>query len=212
MKPVAGQPQKTQGPSAQVDAEALRTQVREKYREVAVTPGVGFHFQTGRALAERLDYPRELLSMLPDTAIESFAGVANPFSLRSIAAGERVVDAGSGGGFDCLVAAHLVGRSGAVIGVDMTPEMLDKADVEREKLGVEHLSYRHGLLESLPVVSGWADVVISNGVFNLCADKAIALGEAFRVLKPGGWLQFADIANGIPVPEAAVGNIDLWTA
>jgi len=195
-----------------VDQAALRTQVREKYREVALHPDGAFHFQTGRRLAERLGYSAELLAGIPDSAVESFAGVANPFALRTINPGERVVDAGCGGGFDCLVAAHLVGEAGEVVGVDMTPEMLDKAERERRGMGLAHVSYRQGLLEAMPVPSGWADVVISNGVFNLCADKAKVLGEAFRVLKPGGWLQFADIANGNPVPEAAVNNIDLWTA
>jgi SAM-dependent methyltransferase len=195
-----------------IDREALRAQVRQKYREVAVDPHGEFHFHTGRALAERLGYPADLLAYLPDSAVESFAGVANPFSLRAIEPGERVVDAGSGGGFDSLVAALLVGATGEVIGVDMTPEMLDKAGAERARLGINQLSYREGLLESLPVPSGWADVVISNGVFNLCADKPGVLAEVFRVLKPGGWLQFADIANGREVPAAAIDNIDLWTA
>lgn len=195
-----------------VDEEALRAQVVEKYRAVAITPGAEFHFQTGRKLAERLRYPEDLLARLADSAVESFAGVANPFSLRDLQPGERVVDAGSGGGFDCLVAAHHVGESGEVVGVDMTPEMLDKADAERVRACMSNISYRKGLLEDLPVESGWADVVISNGVFNLCADKAAVLAEAYRVLRPGGWLQFADIANGTPVPEAAVDNIDLWTA
>jgi len=198
--------------SARVDEEALRAQVREKYREVAIHPDGEFHFQTGRPLAARLGYPEALLDSLPDTAIESFAGVANPFSLREIQPGERVVDAGSGGGFDSVVAARLVGESGEVVGVDMTPEMLEKAEKERDRLNIGHLSYREGLLESLPVEDGWADVVISNGVFNLCADKAAVLGEMFRVLKPGGCLQFADIANSKPVPQAALDNIDLWTA
>ncbi|MGE0624839.1 MAG: methyltransferase domain-containing protein [Pseudomonadales bacterium] len=200
------------GRGPRVDQEALRAQVREKYRQVAMHPEAEFHFQTGRALAQRLGYPAELLAGLPDSAVESFAGVANPFSLRTIRSGERVVDAGSGGGFDSIVAAHLVGDAGEVIGVDMTPEMLDKAGAERARLGISHLSYREGLLEALPVADAWADVVISNGVFNLCADKPAVLAEAFRVLKPGGWLQFADIANGKSVPESAVDNIDLWTA
>lgn len=199
-------------PGPRVNAEALRVQVREKYREVAVHPEGEFHFQTGRGLAERLGYPADLLAALPDSAVASFAGVANPFSLRTIQPGERVLDAGSGGGFDSIVAAHLVGDAGEVIGVDMTPEMLDRAGAERARLGVSHLSYREGLLEALPVPDAWADVVISNGVFNLCADKPAVLAEVFRVLKPGGWLQFADIANGKDVPDAALDNIDLWTA
>lgn len=200
------------GTNPTVDQDALRAEVRRKYREVAVDPAGDFHFQTGRRLAERLGYPADLLARLPESAVESFAGVGNPFSLRKVKSGERVVDAGSGAGFDSLVAAHLVGDAGEVIGVDMTPEMLDKAGAERARLGLTNVSYREGLLESLPVPDGWADVVVSNGVFNLCADKQAVLAEAFRVLRPGGWLQFADIANGTPVPEAAVGNIDLWTA
>ncbi|MEM1436460.1 MAG: methyltransferase domain-containing protein [Pseudomonadota bacterium] len=195
-----------------VDAEALRTQVREKYREVALDPAGTFHFQTGRQLARRLGYAEAALSALPDSAVESFAGVANPFSLRTLEPGDRVLDMGSGGGFDCLVAAALVGPGGSVTGVDMTPEMIAKAEQERAELGIKHLSYRQGLLEALPVASESVDVVISNGVFNLCADKQAVLSEAFRVLKPGGWLQFADIANGAPVPAAATSNVDLWTA
>ena len=195
-----------------VDEELLRTQVQEKYREVAIEPGGQFHFQTGRALAHRLGYPNDIVDALPESAVESFAGVANPFSLRDIQPGERVVDAGSGGGFDCVIAAELVGEAGAVVGVDMTPEMLAKAEAERASLGLEHLSYKEGLLESLPLADGWADVVISNGVFNLCADKSAVMAEVFRVLKPGGWLQFADIANGNDVPVSAQENVDLWTA
>jgi len=197
---------------SRIDPDVLRAQVREKYRAVAVDPDGKFHFQTGRRLAERLGYPAEVLERLPDSAVESFAGVANPFSLRGLAVGECVVDAGSGGGFDCLVAAQAVGRDGEVIGIDMTPEMLERAEIERLRIRAGQVSYRRGLLESLPVASGWADVVISNGVFNLCADKPAVFAEVFRVLKPGGWLQFADIANGNPVPDAAVDDVDLWTA
>ncbi len=195
-----------------VDESLLRAQVQEKYREVALEPDGEFHFQTGRGLAHRLGYPAEIVDKVPDSAVESFAGVANPFSLRDIQSGERVMDAGSGGGFDCLIAAELVGETGAVIGVDMTQEMLTKAETERSQLGVEQIAYREGLLEALPVEDGWADVVISNGVFNLCADKPAVMAEVFRVLKPGGWLQFADIANGNDVPPSARENVDLWTA
>jgi ubiquinone/menaquinone biosynthesis C-methylase UbiE len=144
--------------------------------------------------------------------VESFAGVANPISLRALREGERVVDVGSGAGFDCFVAAHHVGPSGRVVGVDMTEEMLAKARATAASLGVSHIEFRQGLAEVLPVDDGWADVVISNGVINLCADKQAVFREIYRVLRPGGYLEFADIANGRPVPEAAVQNIDLWTA
>ena len=194
-----------------VDPEALRTDVREKYREVALHPDGKFHFHTGRPLAARLGYPSEVVDALPDRAVESFAGVGNPFSLRPLQAGERVVDFGSGGGFDCFVAANAVGTVGQVMGVDMTPEMLAKSRATAEALELGNVEFREGLLEDLPVEDGWADVVISNGVINLCADKAAVFAEARRVLRPGGVLQFADIANGKPLPDAAVCEIDLWT-
>jgi len=194
-----------------VDTETLREQVKEKYREVAVNPHGSFHFHTGRLLAGKLGYDESVTASLPDPAIESFAGVANPFSLRSLLEGERVVDIGSGGGFDCFVAARQVGDKGFVVGVDMTQEMLARARAAAEGLGLENIEFREGLIEDLPVETEWADVVISNGVINLCADKRRIFAEIQRVLRPGGILQFADIANGKPVPESAIRNIDLWT-
>jgi arsenite methyltransferase len=195
-----------------VDAAALREEVRKKYREVAANPHGTFHFHTGRSLAARLGYDAAVVDALPHVAVESFAGVANPISLRALREGERVVDVGSGAGFDCFVAAHHVGPSGRVVGVDMTEEMLAKARATAASLGVSRIEFRQGLAEVLPVEDGWADVVISNGVINLCADKQAVFREIYRVLRPGGYLEFADIANGQPVPEAAVQNIDLWTA
>ena len=193
------------------DVEALRSQVREKYRQVAVAPEAPFHFHTGRSLAARLDYDAAVVNAMPDRAVESFAGVGNPFSVREILPGERVVDVGSGAGFDSLVAAGLVGPSGRVVGVDMTAEMLAKARRTATTLGVDHVEFREGLAEAMPVETGWADVVISNGVINLCADKRAVFDEIHRVLHPGGWLQFADIANGRPVPAEAMRDVDLWT-
>jgi SAM-dependent methyltransferase len=194
-----------------VDPATLRDQVRDKYREVAVDPGGGFHFHTGRDLARRLGYEAGTVDALPDRAVESFAGVGNPFSLRLLAAGEHVVDVGSGGGFDSFIAAGQVGPGGQVAGVDMTPEMLAKARRTAAALGLGHVEFREGLAEALPVEDGWADVVISNGVINLCADKRAVFTEIRRVLRPGGRLQFADIANGRPVPIEAMRDIDLWT-
>ncbi len=194
-----------------VDASVLREQVREKYREVASDPGGGHHFHTGRALAARLDYPVGIAELLPEEAVESFAGVGNPFVLRPLQPGERVVDVGSGSGFDSIVAAGQVGAAGRVVGVDMTEEMLVKARHNAAGLRLDQVEFREGLAEALPVTDGWADVVISNGVINLCPDKEAVFTEIRRILRPGGWLQFADIANGRPVPVEAMRNIDLWT-
>jgi arsenite methyltransferase len=194
-----------------VDPEVLRDRVREKYREVALEPGRGFHFHTGRRLADLLGYEREAVEALPDVAVESFAGVGNPFSLRPLQRGERVVDVGSGGGFDAVLAARAVGPSGQVVGVDMTEEMLERAARAAAAVGLDNVGFRRGLAEALPVEDGWADVVVSNGVMNLCADKRTAFAEVWRVLRPGGWFQFADIANGRPVPTEALRDIDLWT-
>jgi arsenite methyltransferase len=198
-------------PDLLVDPVALREQVKSKYREVAADPTLTYHFHTGRGLARRLGYEDDAVDALPDRAVESFAGVANPFALRRLAPGERVVDIGSGAGFDSFLAAAQVGPTGRVVGVDMTPEMLEKSTATGAELGMDHVEFRAGLAESVPVEDSWADVVISNGVINLCADKHAVLSEIRRVLRPGGWLQFADIANGLPVPEGALRDIDLWT-
>ena len=194
-----------------VDVDTLRTQVRDKYRDVALDPHGAHHFHTGRALATRLGYEQETVDLLPDRAVESFAGVGNPFSLRRIESGERVVDVGSGAGFDSFIAATQTGPTGSVIGIDMTAEMLAKSRATADQLGFSHVEFREGLAEALPVETGWADVVISNGVINLCADKQAVFAEIFRVLRPGGVLQFADIANGRPVPIEAMRDVDLWT-
>jgi arsenite methyltransferase len=195
-----------------VDANALREEVKNKYREVAIDPHGNHHFHTGRYLAKHLGYDEMFVASLPDVAVESFAGVANPFSMRPLVLGERVVDVGSGAGFDSFVAAHQVGATGKVVGVDMTEEMLAKSRSTAKTLGLSNVEFCEGLVERLPIDDGWADVAISNGVINLCADKKATFSEIFRVLRPGGRLQFADIANGKPVPEAAIRNIDLWTA
>jgi SAM-dependent methyltransferase len=193
------------------DAAALRAEVREKYRQVAADPGGSYHFHTGRRLAERLGYDAAVVAALSERAVESFAGVGNPFSLRLLAPGERVVDVGSGAGFDSFVASRHVGPTGSVVGVDMTIEMLTKSRQTAAALALDNVEFREGLAEALPVEDGWADVVISNGVINLCADKRAVLAEIHRVLRPAGWLQFADIANGRSVPPEALRDIDLWT-
>lgn len=199
------------GDESPVDRTELRLEVQAKYAAVALEPKATYHFHTGRVVAERCRYDMDAVDALPDVAVESFAGVANPFELRPIEAGERVVDLGSGAGFDSFLAARWVGESGAVIGVDMTAEMLDKSRESTAAVGVDNVDFRHGYLEELPVDDGWADVVISNGVINLCPDKNVAFAEAWRTLRSGGVLQFADIANANEVPEGARRDIDLWT-
>jgi SAM-dependent methyltransferase len=198
--------------STPVDSAALREEVKKKYRDVAIKPHDKYHFHTGRPLAARLGYDPRVVEALPDEAVESFAGVANPFFLRDVKTGERVVDLGSGAGFDCFIASGMVGPNGHIVGIDMTEEMLTKSRGTAHAMALFNVEFREGILEELPVEDGWADVVISNGVINLCADKQRAFSEIRRVLKSGGHLQFADIANGKPVPASAVANIDLWTA
>jgi arsenite methyltransferase len=195
-----------------VDAGALREQVKEKYRDVATHPDGEFHFHTGRSLAARCGYDAALVDALPDVAVESFAGVASPFALRTITRGERVVDVGSGAGMDSFLAARSVGPEGRVIGVEMTPEMLARAQEVAQQMGLTNVEFRPGVAEELPVDDAWADTVIANGVLNLVTDKQRAFAEIGRVLRPGGVLQFADIATGVPVSEEALNDIDLWAA
>src|SRR5919205_575249 len=195
----------------ELDVEVLREAIQEEYAEVASDPHKGFHFHTGRALARMLEYADEWLEGLPESSIESFAGTGNPFSLGEILPGERGVDVGCGAGIDSLIAAKKVRPDGRVIGVDMTPSMLEKARHAAKEAGLENVEFRQGYAEALPVPDSWADVVISNGVLNLMPDKAAALEEMSRVLKPGGRLQIGDILVKKAVPESAKRKIDLWT-
>jgi arsenite methyltransferase len=194
-----------------LDVESLREAIREEYAEVASDPEKGFHFHTGRPLARMLEYADEWLKDIPESSIESFAGTGNPFSLGELRPGERVVDLGSGAGIDSLIAAKKVGPEGRVIGVDMTPAMLEKARQAAEEAGLSNVEFREGYAEKLPVADGWADVVISNGALNLMPDKAAALQEMARVLGPDGRLQIGDILVQKAVPESAKRKIDLWT-
>jgi SAM-dependent methyltransferase len=194
-----------------LDLDQLRSAIQDEYSEVASCPWKGFHFHVGRFLADRLGYPAERVESLPNPVIESFAGVGNPFSWGDLAPGEQVVDLGSGAGFDALLAAQMVGEDGRVIGIDMTPAMLAKARANAQLLDQTNIEFREGLLEALPVADDSVDVVISNGVINLCPDKATVLGEAHRVLKPGGRMQIADIIVGKAVPDGAKQDIALWT-
>jgi arsenite methyltransferase len=194
-----------------LDVQQLRTAIQDEYAEVATTPGKGFHFHTGRPLAAMLGYDRSETDPLPDAVIESFAGVGNPFVFGRLHADETVVEVGSGAGFDAVLAARQVGPGGRVIGIDMTPAMIEKATANAALLALGNLEFRRGYAEELPIPDETANVVISNGAINLSPDKAAVFGEIARVLKPGGRLQIADIVVEKAVPDAAKEQIDLWT-
>jgi len=193
-----------------LDQEALRCEIRKEYAEVATHPSRGFHFHTGRPLARMLGYSEAWLEHVPEPSIESFAGTGNPFSIGAIAPGEHVMDVGSGGGIDSLIAAWKTGESGRVVGVDMTPEMLARARSSAVTAGATNVEFREGHAELLPVEDGWADVVISNGVVNLCPDKLQVFREMHRVLRPGGRIQIGDIVVQKAVPDSAKRDIELW--
>jgi arsenite methyltransferase len=194
-----------------IDVAYLKSEIKRTYAEVSLEPGKDFIFPTGRAWAVDLDYPAELLDRLPDAAVESFAGVANPFSLGELEPGERVLDVGCGAGTDTLVAAQMVGERGRVTGIDMTPEMLAKARQAANELGAVNVEFVEGEIEQLPFDDETFDVVISNGVIDLVPDKDAVFSEIFRVLEPGGRIQIADVSIQRPVSEEGRRNIDLWT-
>jgi arsenite methyltransferase len=194
-----------------LNLEELRQAIQAEYAEVASHPEQGFHFHTGRPLACMLGYRDEWLEGIPEGSIESFAGTGNPFSLGELHPGEHIVDVGCGAGIDSLIAARIVGPTGQVISVDMTPTMLEKARRSAAEAGLNNVEFRQGYGEALPVPDGWADVIISNGVLNLMPDKGAGLQEMARVLKPGGRLQIGDILVQKAVPESAKRRIDLWT-
>jgi len=200
----------TTSPVPPVDVELLRDEIRKTYAAVSREPEREFIFPTGRAWAEDLEYPEELENV-PESAVESFAGVANPFSLGSIEPAERVLDLGCGAGTDSLIAAQVVGPRGTVAGIDMTPEMLDKARASAEDMGLGNVTFIEADAEQLPFAAGSFDVVISNGVIDLIPDKDAVFSGIFRVLVPGGRIQVADVTIQRPVSEEGKKNIDLWT-
>src|SRR2546421_9130711 len=193
----------------EIDVALLKSEIKKTYASVSEEPGRDFIFPTGRAWAEDLGYPDELASV-PDPSVESFAGVANPFSLGRLQPGERVLDLGSGAGTDSLVAAQMVGESGSVTGVDMTSEMLVKARAAAAEMGAANVEFVEAEAEHLPFADGSFDVVISNGVIDLIPDKDAVFAELFRVLAPGGRMQIADVTIQNPVSAEGRRNIDTY--
>lgn len=197
-------------PVTGLDVDTLRHAIREEYAIVATEPARGFHFHTGRPLARLLGYDDAWLDGIPEPTIESFAGTGNPFSLGQLPPQGRIVDVGCGAGLDSLVASKMVGTLGQVVGIDMTPAMVDRARTSASEMGADNVRFDLALAEQLPVPDEWADVVISNGVLNLFPDKLAGLREMARVLKPDGRLHLGDILVSTPVSDSGKRNIDLW--
>src|SRR5438874_12730153 len=194
----------------EIDVQVLKSEIKKTYASVSQEPEKDFLFPTGRPWAEDLGYPAELANV-PETAVGSFAGVANPWQVGRLAPGERVLDLGSGAGTDSLVAAQMVGEQGHVTGIDMTPEMLAKARNAAAAMGAGNVEFVECEAERLPFADASFDVVVSNGVIDLIPDKGGVFAELYRVLAPGGRMQIADVTIQNPVSEEGRRNIDLWT-
>jgi arsenite methyltransferase len=191
----------------------LREEIKKVYSEVVRDPKKGYHFHTGPQYAvERLGYRPEHLADLPDSVTAPFAGVGNPLGMGMARPADTVVDIGAGSGMDTFVAAKAVGPSGKVIAVDMTDAMLDRGRENVALTGLTQIEYRKGMAEDLPVADATVDLVISNGVINLCPDKDAVFREAIRVLKPGGRLQIADIVVHKDIPPGGREDVAIWTA
>ena len=198
--------------SKSLDVDKLEREVKTVYRNVAAAPTNEYHFEMGRPLAERLGYPASDLDQVPAEAIESFAGVGYHFDLADLQEGDDVLDLGSGSGTDVFVTALQVGDAGSVTGLDMTDEQLEKARRLRDEGGLENVSFEQGYIEDLPFADETFDVVVSNGVINLSAQKDHVFAEVSRVLRPGGRLAVSDIITETQMPDSIKTNADLWAA
>ena len=198
-------------PEAPVDVDVLREEIRKTYTDVSTDADRDFIFPTGRPWAEELAYPQPEFARVPDATVESFAGVANHWSLGRILPGSVVLDLGCGAGTDLLIAAQMTGPDGRVIGVDMTSSMLERAQASAREMGIANVELHESLIESLPLDDESVDVVISNGVIDLVPDKDAVFDEIDRVLRPGGRVQLADVVIHTKVSEDARARIDLWT-
>lgn len=195
-----------------LDVAELERKVKDMYTQVALDPEGGFHFEMGRAMAQRLGYTESELDAAPPEAIKSFAGVGYYFDLAALRPGEHVVDLGSGSGMDSFVAAHHVGRGGQVVGIDMTDAQLAKAERLTPESALAVVRFRKAFIEATELPGGSCDVLISNGVINLSADKAATFREAARLLRPGGRLAIADIVTDVPLPATITCDATLWAA
>jgi SAM-dependent methyltransferase len=191
--------------------DLVKAEIKQRFVRIALSPQEEHKFPVGPDSAKRLGYDAREIDALPASVTESFAGVGNPFVLGALQAGQTVLDLGSGAGLDSILAARQVGPTGKIIGVDFAPEMLQKARRNAEAVGIANTEFRLGEADALPVEDGSVDVVISNGVFNLCLDKPKVLSEAFRVLRSGGRIQMADILLHDEVRPEDVARLGEWS-
>ncbi len=189
----------------------IQATVKERFAAVAVAPGHEKKFPVGPASARKLGYDPQEIDALPASVTESFCGVGNPLGLHEVLTGQTVLDLGSGAGCDSLLAARRVGPTGKVVGVDLCPAMVEKAKRNAALVGLHNVEFVEASIEKLPLPDGSVDVVISNGVLNLCPNKPAVLKEVFRVLRPGGRLQMADILLHDDVTPEEVTRLGEWS-
>jgi arsenite methyltransferase len=192
-------------------AEEIRAAVEQRFAQVARSPDQETKFPVGPASAKKLGYDPKEINALPPSVTESFCGVGNPLGLGEVRPGQTVLDLGSGPGLDSLLVARRLGATGMVVGVDLCPEMVEKARRNARLLGLRNVEFVQAGIEKVPLPDGSVDVVISNGVLNLCPDKPAVLAEALRVLRPGGRLQMADILLHEDVTPEEVARLGEWS-
>ena len=195
-----------------LNTSELEQKVKNMYRDVALYPEGDYHFEMGRLLAEKLGYEKDCLDLIPAASIESFAGVGYFCDIANFKQGEKVLDLGSGSGMDTFITALKVGKTGQVTGIDMTDEQLEKASRLAKEGGFENVNFVKGYLEKLPFPDASFDVIISNGVINLCPDKEKVFAEIARVLKPKGRMVIADIVTEHQLPENITCDSTLWAS
>ena len=191
--------------------DQIKAEIKRRFVKLALSPHEEKKFPVGPASAKRLGYHASEIDDLPESVTESFAGVGNPLVLGEVRAGQTVLDLGCGAGLDSILTARRVGLSGKVIGIDFAAEMVEKAKRNAAAAGVKNAEFRRGEADALPLEDSSVDVVISNGVFNLCLDKPKVLGEAFRVLLPSGRIQMADILLEDEVTPEEVAQKGTWS-